>query len=124
MKSLLPAAIIKGNLKEEVEFKLDLGKHAKFWWEEMGEDEHSSQDLDQGMSGEKLYKIVGVKAEILCRWGMRYNSGKVDWGHSVLSLVCQVKESLFARLSGATDNFASREWLDRGKISGNNLSET
>lgn len=67
--------------------------------------------MDQGISGKKLYKTVGVEAEILCRWRMRYGSGKVDWGHTVLSLDCQIKEySLFARLSGATDNFASREW--------------
>lgn len=90
----------------------------------MGEDEYSSQDLDQGISGEKLYKTVEIEAEILCRWGMRYNSGKVDWGHTVLSLDCQIKESsLFARLSGATDNFASREWHDHGKILGNSLLE-
>lgn len=33
----------------------------------MGEDEYSSQDLDQGISGEKLYKTVEIEAEILCR---------------------------------------------------------
>lgn len=41
---------------------------------------------------------------------MRYNSGKVDWGNSVLSLDCQTEESsLFARLSGATDSFTLGE---------------
>lgn len=42
---------------------------------------------------------------------MRCNSENIDWGgQSVLNLDCQIKgSSLFARLSGVTDNFASGE---------------
>lgn len=89
---------------------LDLEKHCKVLLGVNGEGEHSSKIQARACKWKSIYKITVVEAEILCRGGMTYNSGKVGWGHTVLSLDCQIEESsLFFRLLAAPDNFASGE---------------
>lgn len=52
-----------------------------------GEDDHSNPRYGPGHVGGKVYKTTVVEAEILYKWRMRYNSGKVDWGHTVLTSI-------------------------------------
>ena len=57
-----------------------------------------------------------VEAEISYKWGRWCNSGKADLGHSVLSLDCQIKESLFPRAAGTTAHSALGACHDPGSI--------